>query len=242
MLSADRKKQLNKLLKILNIRTDNLEPFNTALTHPSFNFESNNYNKPDYERLEFLGDSVARLVVSNYLFDKYQDFEEGKLTKIRNYLVSDNFFYKTALKFKLNDYLNIGINEEKDGGRNKESILACSMEAVFGAIYKTIGYEAAKNFIYSIYDNTKIDTNDILYLYNSKEILQEYTQGLHKNLPEYKIISETGQAHNKMYSAAVVYEGRQLGAGQAKTKKEAEKMAALNALKVLNLIEDNNEE
>ncbi len=241
MLSVARKKQIKALLKVLNVEAMDLELFSIALTHPSFNFEINDENAPDYERLEFLGDSVVRLIVSNYLFDKYSDFEEGKLTKLRSYLVSDNFFAKIALNFKLNEYLNIGIHEEKDGGRKKESILACSLEALFGAIYKVCGYEAVKTFIYSIYDNLEIDTDSILNLYNSKEILQQYTQSLHKNLPEYKIISETGKAHNKTYNVVVIYEGRQLGEGQAKTKKEAEKMAALNALKMLNLIEGCNE-
>ncbi len=241
MLSAIRKKEIKEFLKILNINSKDLELFDMALTHPSYNFEANLENAPDYERLEFLGDSVVRLVISNYLYDKYQDYDEGKLTKIRSFLVSDAFFAKLALRFNTDNYLKIGLHEEKDGGRHKESILACIMEAVYGAVFISCGFERAKDFIYSIYENTDINVNDIFYSYNPKEILQEYTQGLHKNLPEYKLISETGKAHEKTYNVCVIYEGKELGKGSAKSKKEAEKNAAFEAIKKLNIAGENNE-
>lgn len=236
MLSAARKKELKKFLKKLNIEQTDAELFDIALTHPSFNFEDNITNAPDYERLEFLGDSVVRLVVSEYIFDKFSDFDEGKLTKIRSYLVSDEFFSKLCQNIGLSKYLNIGRHEEKDGGRSKESILACSMEAVFGAVFKSAGFNYVKDFIYSLYNEIDIDTDSILYMYNSKELLQQYTQSKNKDLPEYNLISESGLAHNKIYEVEVVYRGEILGKGIAKQKKEAEKLAAYNALKHLKLI------
>ena len=241
MLSAVRKKELKKLLKVLDVQTNDIELFDIALTHPSFNFETNNQSGKDYERLEFLGDSVVRLVSSNYLYEKYPDFDEGNLTKIRSYIVSDEFFAQVALGFEVNKYLNIGIHEEKTGGRTKESILACAMEAIYGAIYKTNGFECAEKFICNIYDNSDININNILHLYNSKEMLQQYTQSINKDLPEYKIVEECGKDHNKTYTVSVIYRGEELGEGSAKTKKEAEKQAALQALKKLKLIEDYNE-
>lgn len=238
MLSLARQKQLEILLKNINLTMDDLELVNEALTHPSYNFERNQTGK-DYERLEFLGDSVVRLIVSNYLYDLHKDYDEGKLTKLRSYLVSDGFFSKIALKMKLNEYINIGIHEEKDGGRTKESILACSLEALFGAAFKNLGFESVKMFVYSIYDEINIDDTVILNFYNSKEILQQYTQGKNKNLPQYKIIEESGLSHNKTYKVCVYYEGEELGTGKAKTKKEAEKIAAMNALKKLGIYKDN---
>lgn len=236
MLSAARKEELIEFLKKLNIEKTDVELLDVALTHPSFNFEKNDDISPDYERLEFLGDSVVRLVVSEYLFDRHKDFDEGKLTKIRSYLVSDEFFSKVAQKLGLGKLLNVGKHEAKDGGRTKESILACALEAVFGAVFKSVGFDEARTFICSLYDDIDIDINSILYMYNSKELLQQYTQGKNKDLPEYHLISETGQAHCKTYEVNVVYRGEVLGSGIAGQKKEAEKLAAYNALKKLNII------
>ena len=237
MLSVARKKQIKKFIKILDINMTDEELLDIALTHPSFNFEKNRENEPDYERLEFLGDSVLRLIISEYLFDKYKNYSEGKLTKIRSYLVSDELLAKIAKNLNIDKYLNIGIHEEKDGGRDKESINACAMEAVLGAIYKNSGFESVKVFLYKIYNNMNIDCDEILYFYNSKEILQQYTQSKNKDLPVYKLVSESGQAHNKVYEVAVFYQGENLGTGIAKTKKEAEKIAAVNAIKKLEIIE-----
>jgi ribonuclease-3 len=237
MLSVARKKQIEEFVKILNIEMTDEMLLNEALTHPSYNFEGNISNSSDYERLEFLGDSVVRLIISDYLFEKYNQYDEGKLTKIRSCLVSDEFLSKIAFNLKVDEFLNIGIHEEKDGGRKKESIVACAMEAIFGAIYKNNGYEYTKNFVINIYNNINFNPTYILQYYNSKEILQQYTQSVNKDLPIYQIVNETGQAHNKTYEVSVSYHDEQLGIGVAKTKKEAEKIAAMNALKKLNLIE-----
>lgn len=238
MLSVDRIEKLKNYIELLKIEKTDLELFDIALTHPSFNFEKNIENAPDYERLEFLGDSVLRLVISEVLFDKYQDYDEGKLTKIRSYLVSDEFLSKLAEKINLGDFINLGIHEEKDGGRKKESILACSLEAVFGAIFKSSGFSYAKQFISDLYDKIPVDISMILYIYNSKELLQQYTQSKTKSLPEYKLVNEYGQAHDKTYEVCVVYQEEIIGSGQAKTKKEAEKIAAFNALKKLNIVKE----
>lgn len=234
----NRLEQLKELVVNLNIQKTDVELLDVALTHPSFNFEQSIEDGKDYERLEFLGDSVLRLVISEYLFDKYPDFQEGKLTKIRSYLVSDDFLYNIALKLNISPYLNIGVHEEKDGGRNKSSILACAMEAILGAIYKSVGFSAAKEFLYGIYDNLDIDINEILFIYNSKEILQQFTQSDSKSLPEYVLVSETGKAHDKTYEVCVVYKEKTLGSGIAKTKKEAEKIAAYNAIKELKISQE----
>lgn len=230
--------QLQELVENLNIKKTDLELLDIALTHPSFNFEQNIENAQDYERLEFLGDSVLRLVISEFLFDKYPDFQEGKLTKIRSYLVSDEFLYKIALNLNIDKYLNIGPHEEKDGGRKKESILACAMEAILGAIYKSTGFQNVKDFLYQIYNALDIDINEIFFIYNSKEILQQYTQSDSKSLPEYVLLSETGKAHDKTYEVCVIYNEQTLGTGIAKTKKEAEKIAAYNAIKKLKISQE----
>ena len=238
MLSVDRKEELARFIKILNIEKTDIELLDIALTHPSFNFEKNIEDAPDYERLEFLGDSVLRLVISEVLFDKYQDYDEGKLTKIRSYLVSDEFLAQLAEKINLGSVVKLGHHEEKDGGRKKESILACAMEAVFGAVFKSCDFLIAKNFISQVYNMIEVDVTTILYMYNSKELLQQYTQSKTKSLPEYELTKEYGKAHNKTYEVSVLYQGELLGCGEAKTKKEAEKIAAFNALKKLKIVKE----
>lgn len=234
-------KDLVILLKKIKLEKIDLDLFSEALTHPSYNFEKNIENAPDYERLEFLGDSVLRLCLSEYLYDIYNNYDEGKLTKIRSYIVSDACLAKIANSLDLGRYLKIGVHEEKDGGREKESILACAMEAILGAIYKSSGFNKAKEFIYSLYSSADIDMDTVLFSYNSKEILQEYTQRINKDLPVYKIMNESGPAHNKTYEIAVIYHEKEIARGIGKTKKEAEKIAAFNAIKVLNINEDNHD-
>ena len=238
MLSVDRKEELEQFIKTLNIEKTDVGLLDVALTHPSFNFEKNIDDAPDYERLEFLGDSVLRLVISEILFDKYQNYDEGNLTKIRSYLVSDEFLAQLAEKINLGSVLKIGYHEEKDGGRKKESILACAMEAVFGAVFKSCDFDAAKVFISKIYNMIDVDVSMILYMYNSKELLQQYTQSKTKSLPDYELTKEYGKAHNKTYEVCVKYQGDILGTGEAKTKKEAEKIAAFNALKKLKIVKE----
>ena len=238
MLSVDRKEELEQFIKTLNIEKTDVGLLDVAFSHPSFNFEKNIDDAPDYERLEFLGDSVLRLVISEILFDKYQNYDEGNLTKIRSYLVSDEFLAQLAEKINLGDVLKIGHHEEKDGGRKKESILACAMEAVFGAVFKSCDFDAAKEFISKIYNMIEVDVSMILYMYNSKELLQQYTQSKTKSLPDYELTKEYGKAHNKTYEVCVKYQGDILGTGEAKTKKEAEKIAAFNALKKLKIVKE----
>ena len=112
------------------------------------------------------------------------------------------------------------------------------MEAVFGAVFKSCDFNTAKVFISKIYNMIEVDVSMILYMYNSKELLQQYTQSKTKSLPEYELTKEYGQAHNKTYEVCVRYQGDILGNGKAKTKKEAEKIAAFNALKKLKIVKE----
>ncbi len=237
MLSSARIEQIKKLLEVINIQTDNLVLFDEALTHPSFNNESHINKCYDYERLEFLGDSVLRLFAGQYLYEKYPDYNEGQLTKIRSCIVSDKFLSGIAYKLEYYKYIDMGLGEEKDRGREKESVLACTFEAVLGAIYLSSGFLNAKNFIYQIYDAANIE--ETMHYYNAKERLQEYTQGINKDLPEYKVIKESGPAHDKIFEVGVYYHGNEIGTGKGKTKKEAEQTAARHALKTLNITSSN---
>ncbi len=233
MLSSARILQIKEFVNSLNITTSDFILFDEALTHPSFNTEGHNNKGYDYERLEFLGDSVLRLFSGQYLYEKYSDYDEGRLTKIRSCIVSDKFLAIVAEKLEYYKYIDMGIGEEKDKGRKKESILACTFEAVLGAIYLSEGFQKAKDFIYKIYSD--FDIEKTMHYYNAKEILQEYTQSINKDLPEYKVINESGPAHDKTFEVGVYYHEEEIGIGKGKTKKEAEQDAARHAIKTLNI-------
>lgn len=236
MLSSDRKEKIKVLLHKLNIEIKDIKIFDEALTHPSYNMEGHINKGYDYERLEFLGDSVLRVLAAEYLYEKYPTYDEGKLTKIRSCIVSDRFLAKIAEQMEYYKYIELGQGEEKDKGRQKESILACTFEAVLGAIYLSVGFHKAKDFIYEMYNRENIE--ETMHYYNAKEVLQEYTQGRNKDLPEYKVVAETGPAHNKTFEVVVFYHSEKLGCGKGKTKKEAEQEAARNAIEILKISEN----
>lgn len=236
MLSLARIEKIKELLQVLGLQTDNFLLFDEALTHPSYNTESHVNKGYDYERLEFLGDSVLRLFSGQYLFEKHPTYDEGRLTKIRSCIVSDKFLAGVASNLEYYKYIDLGTGEEKDKGRKKESILACTFEAVLGAMYISSGFQKAKDFIYKVYDNANIE--ETMHYYNSKEILQEYTQGINKDLPDYKVTNETGPSHNKTFEVGVFYHNQLLGKGIGKTKKEAEQDAAKNAIEKLHIKEN----
>ncbi|MDD3237795.1 MAG: ribonuclease III [Candidatus Gastranaerophilales bacterium] len=238
MLTVSRENELKQFLFNINFKTTNYELVDVALTHSSFHFENNIENGQDYERLEFLGDAVLKLIVSKILFEKYPDYKEGQMTKIRGIIISDDYLSKLANKINLNKYLNLGIHEEKSGGRTRSSILACAFEALLGALYQDGQLDNIYAFLYSLYEPHIQEIDDNMCIYNAKALLQEYTQGKNKDLPEYKIENEVGKDHNKTYEVAVYYQNKEIGRGKGKSKKEAEKQAALDASENLGLIKE----
>ncbi len=235
MLSDSKIQEIKEFLKRINFETENYELINKALTHSSFVFE-NSIETEHYEKLEFLGDAVLKLVVSNYLFNKYPTYPEGQLTKIRGIIVSDDFLTKLALKTGLNKHINLGAHEEKSGGRTRPSILACAFEALLGALYQDGKLENIYSFLENLYEEYVDEIDNNMCIYNVKALLQEYTQAKNKDLPEYEITREIGKDHDKAYEVSVKYQGEILGIGLGKSKKEAEKDAAMKASIKLGLI------
>ena len=236
MLSESRKSELKQFLASINFKTENYELINKALTHTSYAFENNLDSSEHYERLEFLGDAVLKLAVSNYLFFKYREYPEGQLTKIRGIIVSDEFLSQLAEQIKLPQYINLGPHEEKTGGRYRHSILACAFEALLGALYEDNQLDNIYKFLDDLYEQYTDEIDQNMCIYNVKALLQEYTQAQNKDLPEYEIVKETGKDHDKLYEVSVKYNGEILGIGKGKSKKDAEKDAALQASIKLGLI------
>ena len=200
-----------------------------ALTHPSLGHETQRYHF-DYQRLEFLGDAVLQLVITEYLFRHFGDEAEGQLTKLRSRLVSREALRMHAATLDLGRYLLMGRGEETSGGRERTSTLADAFEALIGAIYLDRGLDAAKEFILT---QTRTDLEQLAEKpvdINPKGHLQELLQSISPSSPVYELISQSGPEHEKTFVSQVVWEGIVLGQGSGRSKKQAETAAALEAM------------
>ncbi|MBI5597974.1 MAG: ribonuclease III [Elusimicrobia bacterium] len=196
-----------------------------ALTHKSYAYERSALRHN--ERLEFLGDSVLAAVVAHRLFLDNPGEDEGRLSKMKASLVSRPTLARWAEQIALGPHLKLGTGEESTGGRERPSILANALEAVIGALYLDGGYEAARKFVTTRF----LSARDEFVETDFKSRLQEVVQKRHKVPPEYRLVQTTGPDHDKTFKVSVLVGARSLGAGEGKTKKEAEQDAAQNALR-----------
>ena len=225
---------MRELEEIYGIKIDNSELFKKALTHPSYTKENNLPSTDNYARLEFLGDAVLKLVTSQLLSQKYPDYQEGEMSKIRSIVVSDATLSKVAHDIGLCDLIILARHESKLA--HIESVCACAFEAVLGAFYLDNKLDDVISFLKKALMPYIEEVDKNFEKFNAKAILQEYTQSLTKETPVYTIVNETGPAHNKTFEIEVAYEGKVIAKGFGKTKKEAEQHAAYEACKILEVI------
>ncbi len=230
MLSLNRERELREFEKNIGISFLNKTLLNQALTHSSFAYEHRSQEIFDNERLEFLGDAVLKLVISEYLFHKFPEKQEGDLTKIRAAVISDVSLAEVARKWHIGDYVLLGANEKKTGGRTRRSNLANALESLLGAIFIDAGLGKSRDFILEILKERLEKTSRKGFIADYKSTFQEQVQKMKCNLPEYKVIKETGPKHQKIFWIQVKVKGRIFGYGQGPTKKEAEQQAAKEAL------------
>lgn len=214
-----------KILDELGIKSDNISLYETAFTHTSY---ANEHDTESYERLEYLGDAVLELVMSEYLY-KNSLYDEGVMTKLRAHYVCENALYEYSLKLKLNDYLKLGKGEEENGGKYRKAIVADIFEAFIGAMYLDQGIEIVKNFV-NISVIPFIQNNELDFFSDYKSKLQELVQTDKRSL-EYILVDENGPAHNKTFTVVVKIDEVIYGEGVAHSKKEAEQEAAKDALR-----------
>ncbi len=200
-----------------------------ALTHRSFLNENSKF-KISNERLEFLGDSVLSLLTSTKLFTLFPNFPEGQLTNLRSTLVRTETLAQTAQKLDLGSFMLISVGEEKSGGRKNESLLANLFEAVLGAIYLDLGLERAEQFLEKTLFIKIKSVAQSPTVYDFKSRLQEVTQEKTQASPQYKVVSETGPDHNKIFTVKVYLKDKILAQGKGKSKQEAQQDAAKIAL------------
>ncbi len=237
---SQRHQEIDALLASLGFSTPKeYSLYERALTHSSFSYEYKLSPLENYERLEFLGDAVLKLVVSRYLFHRFPEYREGELTKIRSVIVSDAILADLASDFHLGDYMVFGGSEAKSGGRKKPSNLACGFEALLGALYLDGKISEIHPFLTNILEElvTHVDLSKTKY--NYKAALQELTQAENGILPSYKTVQESGPSHNKTFHVEVWVNGEAVGYGSGKSKKEAQQNAARVALETLNYPEEN---
>ncbi|MDD3048971.1 MAG: ribonuclease III [Bacilli bacterium] len=214
-----------ELLEQFNIIPRNKELYEHAFLHSSYCNEHHLAN--NYERLEFLGDKVLDLVISEYLYRK-KDFEEGQMTKVRAGYVCENALYEYALSLKFNEYVKVGKGEENSGGKFRKAILADTFESFMGAVYLDQGLNKVKEIINKVIIPI-LENESEVFFNDYKSMLQELVQ-LDKRTVEYELVSQTGPAHSKTFTVVVRVDGINYGTGVAKTKKEAEQEAAHDAL------------
>ena len=225
-LTKERKKQLSEFCDRVGINFKNLEHLDQAFHHRSLTNEA--HGVKNNERLEFLGDSVLGMVTASYLYRKL-DNPEGDLAKIKSAVVSEKALAPVALRFGIDKLLLLGHGEEMSGGRTKPAILADCMEAIIGAYYLECGYKAAEVYVLSFIEPA---VNEIFSqgIKDFKTQLQEKFQKKTKQCPRYELISKTGPDHDQTFKVCVHLGEKTFGPASAKSKKDAEQLAAKLAL------------
>ncbi|MBI5184010.1 MAG: ribonuclease III [Nitrospinae bacterium] len=229
MLSEERIKELEILQERLNYRFKELNLLNEALTHKSYVNEKNS-DLRDNERLEFLGDSVIDLIVGDYSFKRFSNYSEGDLSKIRAAVVNEIDLAEIARRIGIGRFILLGKGEEQSGGESKNSILSNTFEAIIAAIYLESGLENTYSVIINIFKERIDDVGNSCHYRDFKSELQEFTQGRFNCIPSYRISSESGPDHEKVFEINVIIGGVIYGKGKGKNKKEAEQLSAKEAL------------
>jgi len=204
-----------------------------SITHRSYHHEnpdeSLNYN----EKLEFLGDAVLGLAVSHILFLDDTHLTEASMSKMKSYLVNESVLFEMASKLSLGKYLRLGKGEELTGGRSKKSVLSDAMEALFGAVFLDSDYVTVREIILKLYSQKLPDVISKKEGYDFKSELQEKIQGIYGCLPEYRIVKQEGEEHRKIFTVEVYINTILYGTAKGKSKKEAQMLAAQEALEKL---------
>lgn len=220
---------MTELEKCIGYTFQDVELLNLALTHTSYANEtkmSGHHN----ERLEFLGDSVLSVIVSEHLFKTHKKQQEGKLTKIRAGLVNEKALFTYAQKINLGNYLYLGKGEDQNGGRERPSICADAFEALIAAVYLDGGYTAAKSFVLPFVEHALTNLDDY------KTQLQEVVQQNPGEKLRYVTVNETGPDHDKNFEVEVHLNSNVIGTGSGHSKKEAEQEAAKEALALMGIL------
>lgn len=221
-------KNIEDLLGKLNIKPHNLAVYIQAFTHPTYNSDKH-FKIGDYQRLEFLGDSILGFVVASLLYKDRKDLDEGSLSQVRSALVKTNSLASISLELELDQYVRVG---SAFAGKvsDQKHLLEDIFEALVGAIYVDLGIKEVTAFVTKIFED-KVKVFDPEDAKDPKSRLQEYFQSAYNNVVKYTVLAEAGPTNNRLFKVQVSYDNFILGVGEGKSKKEAEFEAAINAIK-----------
>ena len=223
------------MAKIFHIPLGDGLILNEALTHKSYSHERKMDAGYNNEKLEFLGDSVLGLVISEHVFESYPGVTEGGLSKVKSVIVSAQVLGEKAKNLGLGDYILLGKGEEKSGGKHRPALLADALEAVIGATYLVGGLSAARTLVLNL---LKDDVDSVFsgrIEKDYKTLLQEHYQKTQKLTPHYEVIRQWGPDHNRNFEVACIINNKTLSTGLGKNKKEAEQLAAQDAIQKLHI-------
>lgn len=229
-----REKELAEFQQLIGYSFEDMSLLNIALTHSSYTANKQEHIEHN-ERLEFLGDSVLSMIVSQYIFKSCKEMAEGQLTRIRANVVCEQSLYIAASKINLGKYLAISKGEELTGGRKRPSILADAFEALIAAIYLDGGLSKGKNFVLSMLKSTIKQAVQNKIITDYKSFIQEHIQKTSQGKISYKLLSEEGPDHGKTFKMAILHDEKTLGIGVGNSKKEAQQAAAKDAVEKLGI-------
>lgn len=227
------KEEIEQLLKQLQIPFKSLDLYIEAFTHRSYINEQRSEKINHNERLEFLGDAVLELVITEYIYSQYPEHTEGDLTSFRAAIVRTDSLALQARELNYGKSLRMSKGEEASGGKDKDYLLANTFEAVLGAMYLDLGYEVAKEFVYKTLVPKIQGIVDARLDIDAKTKFQEIAQAVFKQTPIYTVVSEDGPDHDKTFTMAVMIGDREFGQGKGPSKQKAEENAALQGLEII---------
>lgn len=233
---------MNELERTIQYKFKNRKLLEQSLRHKSYCHEKRMDPMESNEKLEFLGDAVLELAISEYLFTTYVELSEGDLTKFRASVVCEPMLAEVARDIHLGTYLKLSRGEATSKGDEKDSILSDGLEALIGAVFCDAGYKKAKEVVLHLLIDKVADMRWKFMYSDAKTLLQEEIQKTSEARLQYDVLEEKGLEHDKTYVIEVSHEGKVLGVGEGRSKKEAEQNAALQAVKALHIIDKNNNE
>lgn len=225
-------KSLEKLQNLIGYTFNRPSLLREALTHKSYSFEKKT-SEQDNQRLEFFGDAILEVIASEYLFDRYRESGEGELTKIRSAMTRGEALYELANKIDLDRFMYLGKGEQLLKGKNQETRVIDAFEAIIAAIYLDGGLEEAKKFYLNLVAESWEDPYQLMLDQNPKGNLQELTQKIFGERPNYRLKSVSGQEHDPTFEVEVHVKSEVVGVGLASSRKRAEEEAARLAYKQL---------
>lgn len=232
-INGDVKKKLKEFEKRIGYKFKKREHLRRALMHKSYANEHRLPQTEHNERYEYLGDAVLELTISHILMERFPQYPEGELSKLRAAIVNEGQLAELARTISLGDYMYLGKGEEQTGGRDKPSLLSDAFEAVLGGIYLDRGFDKARKVVEGIYEKVLHSAGAAGFVRDFKTKLQEVSQARFRAVPRYRLQNTTGPDHAKVFEVHLFINDQRMGVGKGQSKKAAEQQAAAQALQKL---------